>query len=254
VDAAPVAGPPPRALAVLEVHEEGDQLRIGAAPAPGEVLAADAVILATEIGALHKLARSSAFETHAPALAAAVAAGGEADPYAVVRYWFDRPVNPDRAAFYTVSEYKWTDSIAVYSAFQEPYTRSPLAVIESHAYAIAPEDVADAAHYADALLAELREIFPELRDAKVTHQEAMAQSNFTRFAPNDFEHRPEVATEIPNLFLAGDHVKLPFPAFLMEAAAASGRIAANHILAGEDVAEDPVRTVALRGQLADVFG
>ena len=167
---------------------------------------------------------------------------------------FDRPVHPDRAAFYTVSEYKWTDSIAVYSAFQEPYTRSPVAVIESHAYAIAPEDVADAAHYADALLAELREIFPELRDAKVTHQEAMTQSNFTRFAPNDFGRRPEVATEIPNLFLAGDHVKLPFPAFLMEAAAASGRIAANHILAAEGVAEDPVRTVALRGQLADVFG
>ena len=254
VNAAPVAGPPPRALAALDVQVDGDQLRIGAAPPPGEVLAADAVILATEIGALHKLARASDIAAHAPALAAAVAAGGEADPYAVVRYWFDRPVNPDRAAFYTVSEYKWTDSIAVYSAFQEPYTRGPVAVIESHAYAIAPEDVADAARYAQALLAELREIFPELRDAKVTHQEAMTQSNFTRFAPNDFARRPEVATEIPNLFLAGDHVKLPFPAFLMEAAAASGRIAANHILAGEDVVEDPVRTVALRGQLADVFG
>lgn len=251
---APVAGPPPRALAGLPVEQVGDVLWIGAAPSPGELLPADAVVLATEIGALKKLASASTFVTHTPRLAAAVGAGGEADPYAVVRYWFDRPAAADRPAFYTVGDYHWTDSLAVYSSFQQPFTEGGVAVVESHAYAIEPEDVGEVGRYADALLAELRVALPELAEARVVHQEAMAQTNFTRFAPGDAASRPGITTEIGNLFVAGDHVALPFPAFLMEAAAVSGRLAANHILAGEGVEEAPVRTVALRGQLADVLG
>lgn len=250
----PVAGPPPRALGVLPVEVVGDMLWIGAAPTQGELLPADAVVLATEIGALKKLASTSNLVTHAPRLAAAVAAGGEADPYAVVRYWFDRPTDPGRPAFYTVGDYHWTDSIAVYSSFQHPFTEGGAAVVESHAYAIAPEDVGEVGTYAEALLGELRLALPELADARVVHQEAMAQTNFTRFAPGDAATRPGIVTEIGNLFVAGDHVSLPFPAFLMEAAAVSGRLAANHILAAEGVEEAPVRTVALRGQLADVLG
>jgi isorenieratene synthase len=78
----------------------------------------------------------------------------------------------------------------------------------------------------------------------------MTQSNFTRFAPGDFARRPTVTTELPNLFVAGDHVQLPFPAFLMEAAVASGRLAANHIAAAHGVDEAELETVAPRGPLA----
>jgi isorenieratene synthase len=50
--------------------------------------------------------------------------------------------------------------------------------------------------------------------------------------------------------LAGDHVRLPAPAALMEAAVMSGRLAANAILAGEGLRQVPIPTVALKGPLA----
>jgi hypothetical protein len=45
-------------------------------------------------------------------------------------------------------------------------------------------------------------------------------------------------------------VKLDAPAALMEAAAMSGRLAANGVLAQEGVREIEIPTVALRGPLA----
>jgi len=57
-----------------------------------------------------------------------------------------------------------------------------------------------------------------------------------------------VATPFPRIALAGDLVKLPFPSALMERAAASGFLAANHFLAGQR--PEPVRSVADRGLLA----
>ena len=59
-----------------------------------------------------------------------------------------------------------------------------------------------------------------------------------------------MTTEIPGLFLAGDWVKLPIPAMLMEAACSSGLMASNGILHSEGLAEDPVYTVPVRGLLA----
>ncbi len=251
-DANPVSGPPPRALANLEVVQVGDQLRVSLPGDGGVFEESDAVVIATEVRGFRALAAASDFATHAPALHRSAEAAGEADAYAVVRWWFDRPVAPDRAAFYTVSEFEWTDSIGVYSAFQAPFTARAheQAVVESHAYAIPRDRLGTVDDHAGHLLAELRVAFPELADARVVHQEAMTQSNFTRFAPGDFARRPEVHTEIPNLYIAGDHVQLPFPAFLMEAAVSSGRLAANHICAADGVTEVPIHTVALRGQLA----
>jgi isorenieratene synthase len=241
-----VSGPPPRPLDVLRVTEDGGVVVIGA-PAGSEVEPADHVIIATEGRGFRTLAAGLT-----PKLDAAAAATGEADPYAVARFWLDAPVDPSRASFYTVADYAWTDSIGVYSSFQIPYTEDAgrRSVVESHAYAIPSADVGTAESHAAALLAELRQAFPELARANVTHQEAMTQSNLTRFAPGDFARRPTVTTELPNLFVAGDHVQLPFPAFLMEAAVASGRLAANHIAAAHGVDEAELETVAPRGPLA----
>lgn len=256
-DGVPVAGPPPRPLQDLPVDVDGERLSIGV-PGRGEQLLADHVVLATEVRGLQALSAASDFEAHAPGLAASAAAVGEAEPYAVVRFWLDKPVDPTRTAFYTTAGFTWTDSIATYSAFQQPFidwaSRTGGSVVECHAYAIPRERQGTLQTYRDGLLTELRQAFPELADAVVLHEEAMTQSNFTRFAPGDFAQRTGVVTEVENLFCAGDHVKLPFPAFLMEAAASSGVLAANAICAAEGVAEEPVRTVALSGRLAGVLG
>ncbi|MEZ4236151.1 MAG: FAD-dependent oxidoreductase [Myxococcota bacterium] len=257
LDGVPVSGPPPRPLATLPVAVDGDVLRIGGAAAGDEVVPADAVVLALDSRGLRALCAAGDLPRAAPRLAAAAAASGEADPYAVVRLWLDRPVDPARLPFYTVAGWPDTDSLAVYSAFQAPYVdwaaRTGGAVVESHAYAIEPERRGSPDVLRDRLLAELRDIFPELAGAAVRHDEAMVQDDFTRFAPGDAARRPTVASDVPNLVVAGDHVQLPFPAFLMEAAAASGRLAANHLLAADGVREVPIPTVSWRGPLADVL-
>ena len=250
-----ISGPPPKPLQELEVEVIGTQAVLHT-PGVEETLDADAVILATEVGPLQAIAQASELEQHAPALNAAIHAVGMAEPYAVCRFWFDTPVRPDRTSFYTVAGYRWTDSLAVYSGFQAPYMewaeRTGGSVVESHAYAIPPQDQGSVDDHKEALLAELRQAFPELAQAKVLHSEAMTQDNFTRFGVGEWDKRSPVQTQVPNLFLAGDHVKLDFPAYLMEAAVSSGRLAAAHICAQDGVSEPELYAVESRGRLAGI--
>jgi isorenieratene synthase len=168
--------------------------------------------------------------------------------------WLDRPVNADRDAFYTTSRFRYTDSLAIYSRFQEPFvawaSRTGGAVVELHAYAIAPDDMAPIDTIRDAMLVEMTRLLPELLGATVLHQEMQLQDDFSRFAPGDYALRPGTVTPIPNLLLAGDHVKLDIVAHLMEAACASGRIAANAILSAEGLREVPIPTVDPKGPIA----
>ncbi len=248
-----IGGPPPKPMEKVVVEIVGTQAVLQM-PGQEETLDADSVVLATEVGPLQAIAQASALEQHAPTLNASIQAVGMAEPYAVCRFWFDTPVRADRTSFYTVAGYRWTDSLAIYSKFQAPYIAwaegSGGSVVESHAYAIPPQDQGRVDAPRDVLLAELRDAFPELADAKVLHSETMTQDNFTRFGVGEWDKRSPVHTEIPNLFLAGDHVKLEFPAYLMEAAVSSGRLAAAHICAQDGVAEPELYAVSSRGRLA----
>jgi isorenieratene synthase len=147
--------------------------------------------------------------------------------------------------------------LAIYSQFPDPYVawaeQNGGSVVESHAYAIPPQDQGSVEDHREALLGELRLAFPELKDAKVLHSEAMTQDNFTRFGVGEWSKRSPVNTEVPNLYLAGDHVKLDFPAFLMEAAVSSGRLAAAHICAQAGVVEPELFAVEPEGRLAGVI-
>jgi isorenieratene synthase len=188
------------------------------------------------------------------ALAAHVAGLGEADPYVVWRLWLDKPTARERLPFYTTARFRFTDSLAIYSAFQEPFVswarRTGGSVVEVHAYAIAPAAMVPAAEIRAAMWRELVSLLPELAGARVLHDEFQQQSNFTRWAPGDHAQRPATATPVANLLLAGDHVRLPAPASLMEAAAMSGRLAANAILEHEGLRQERIPTVALKGPLA----
>ncbi len=249
----PTGGPPQRALARLDASVDGDVVTLSAPPiGAAERLACDHCVLACDVRGLRRIVADSALD--APAFTTDVAALGEADPYVVLRLWLDRPVRPERSAFYTVSGYRYVDSLAVYSHFQEPFVgwarRTGGAVVELHAYAIAPEAMAPPAALRTRMIAELWRLLPELAGARVLHDEYQQQDDFTRWAPGDHARRPSTETPVANLVLAGDHVRLPVPAALMEAAAISGRMAANAILRRDGVRVVPIPTVALRGPLA----
>ncbi len=62
--------------------------------------------------------------------------------------------------------------------------------------------------------------------------------------------RPGVGTPVPGLALAGDGVRVDLPVALMERAATTGWLAANHLLASWGAAGHDVVTVPVRGRNA----
>jgi len=218
----------------------------------GEQLVCDYCVVASNVRGVRELVKSSLLNS--PEFEYNVASLGEADPYAVYRLWLDRPLAVKEFPFYTVSGYPYTDSISIYSDFQEPFIswgkKHGGCVIELHAYAIAPEDIKPEPEIKAAMIHELHSIFPETKSAKILHELFMQQSNFTRWAPGDHAHRPGVETPFSNLFLAGDWVKVDAPVFLMEAAAFTGRMAANAIFRQESVKSVPLPIVSMQGLFA----
>ena len=73
------------------------------------------------------------------------------------------------------------------------------------------------------------------------------KDDFTAFHTNLYKTRPNVKTEIDNLFLSGDWVKLETPAMLMEAATTSALYAANEIFKKENLQQKEILSVPLRG-------
>lgn len=247
-----VSGPPERPLQAWQaVPVDGGFALEGPAVTATETIPFDYVVLACDGARGAKLVEASDFPED-QVWARRVRALTTADPYAVLRLWFDRPVDPSREPFYTVHQYPYTDSLAIYSRFQEPFIawarETGGSVVETHAYAIEGSASYDAVQAA--LVRETRMLLPELRQAKVLHAEMQYQSNFTSFAPGRYAERPETRTGLENLTCAGDWVRLPVPAFLMEAAVLSGRMAANAFMESEGLETDPLPHVAPTGPLA----
>jgi isorenieratene synthase len=262
-DGAVLSGPPQRPLrrlSVLQAADDPSQVTVAlpstTAPANGadNVIAADVVILAAEVRGARAICAKSGLTDGPAAPLAGVGALGESEPYAVVRVWLDRAPRADRAPFYTTSRFDDLDSLAIYSAFQDRARdwaqRSGGSVVELHAYALPPERLATVDVVASRLVAQMRQLLPELKDARILHQEAQLQSNFTRFAPGDLRTRPSTTTTVPGLLLAGDWVRIDAPVALMEGAVVSGRLAANEVLQSEGAAPVPIPLVAPRGPLA----
>ncbi len=250
----PVGGPPKAPLAPLSVELRGSRLVVSSfgSSGNGELLECDYCVVASNVRGVRELVKSSSIGH--PEFESAVSSLGEADPYAVYRLWLDRPFDSGGFPFYTVSGYAYTDSITHYSDFQEPFKgwakKNGGSVVELHAYAIAPEDLRGESELKRAMLEELHAVFPETRGATVLHELFMMQSNFTRWAPGDHARRPGVETPLPNLFLAGDWVKVDAPVFLMEAAAFTGRMAANAIFRRESLRQIPLPIVPMHGLFA----
>jgi isorenieratene synthase len=249
----PVSGPPKAPLMKLDVVRNGNSLVLQApgvsSGTAGEVLAADYCVAASDVRGTKELVLGSRLGV--ASFDSSVASLGEADPYAVYRLWLDRPLEKAEFPFYTVSGYTYTDSISIYSDFQEPFIswakKHGGCVVELHAYAIAPEAVKPEEAIKASMKEELHRMFPETRQAVILHELFMQQSNFTRWAPGDHSRRPGVETPLPNLFLAGDWVRVDAPVFLMEGAAFTGRMAANAICRMESLKQTPLPIVPMDG-------
>jgi isorenieratene synthase len=176
-----------------------------------------------------------------------------ADPFAVCRFWFDRDFEWNQSNFTSLSGYKLTDSITLYHRIQTQFIewskRTGGSVVELHAYCYKEQEFPTQEALLTTFQEELYDIVPELKPAKILHQELVNQHNFSGYPPNSYAERPESTTDIPNLFFAGDWVKMPFPCGLMERAVSSGLLAANEIIHREGLQRRSLLTVKPEGML-----
>jgi isorenieratene synthase len=121
-------------------------------------------------------------------------------------------------------------------------------IFELHSYAL-PDDFPEN-DVRSQLLTEFEKYFPEITGFSIQYEYLQVKKDFTAFHTNLFKNRPGVNTEVDNLFLAGDWVKLDQPAMLMEAATTSALYCVNAILIKEGLKQEPIYSVSLKGILA----
>lgn len=210
----------------------------------------DAVVVACDVAAARKLL-SPSLVAATPELAGlpSLRAGQR---YAVLRLWLSTPVGGDEMpAFVSTERDAVLDAFAFahrVDADARAHAAAGGAVLELHCYAV-PDALAKE-QLAPALEKELARFLPGFDAAKVTRRHLQVRDDFTAFHVGQSAFRPPVETSRPGLVLAGDWVALPFPAMLMEAAHASGRLAANALCRKAGVRTFPVWSVPPRGLLA----
>ncbi|MFY1696334.1 hydroxysqualene dehydroxylase [Solwaraspora sp. WMMA2101] len=221
--------------------------------ASGAAHTARYVVLAVDPPALRALlAESPRLAQDAPTLADQVGGLGVGPPYAVARFWLDGDVAADRPVFCGVSRQPTLDSVTLYHRLEHQARqwaqRHRGAVLELHAYAC-PEQV-PAEVLAERMRTELATLWPEVAALPVRQVRARVEAQAPAFAPGAAHRRPGVVTDADGLFLAGDGIGTDVPSALMERAAVTGILAANHILRREGAATEPLRAIRRYGLLA----
>lgn len=212
----------------------------------------DSVVLATDVGAAGAILRKSeSVQAEAPELVARFDHVRPGQRYAVLRVWVDRPSPEDLPVFVSTERLGAIDAAAFIDRI-DPEAASWAkehggSVVELHCYSVHDDMPDDAVR--GSLVEGLRHFFPGYADATVLHEHLQLRRDFTAFHVGMGTYRPGVETDLPGLVLAGDWVKLPCPAMLMEAAHTSGRMAANALARAAGVREAPVYTVPLEGLL-----
>ncbi len=230
--------------------------RVGVIPEPGDD---EAVVLALSVEALQSVVNANPWMKRGPGgeeWAIDIASLKQAPPFAVLRLWLDRAVNPDRAPFAGTAGMGIIDNISAVGRYQGEAHRWELVnggtVIELHGYALSDAHGSDPARTRTELIDWLHHVYPETVGAKILDERFLLRRDCPSFEPGSYVHRPTVTTPHARLVLAGDLVKLPFPTALMERAVTSGFSAANALLAGYNVAPEPVWSIPTRGLLASL--
>ena len=256
----------------LEQLEPGDQVGPGEAwtvrTGAGE-LTADAVVLATDPRATRALvadlprAQERMLGRAQQSWHERVAAGRNAPPFVVLRLWLDGRVAPSREAFLGTSGYDLLDNVTVLERFEQGAAdwsaEHDGSVVELHGYAVDPDrDPAlagegrgglDEALVRARLLASLQQVYPETAELESVHEELLVEDDCGLVGTGPWRQRLTVDTPYPGLTLAGDGLRVDWPIALMERAAVTGVLAANHLLQGWGVRGEDVWTVPLEGLL-----
>jgi isorenieratene synthase len=217
----------------------------------------DEVILAAHVPGARAIVEASPDLTSAdPDLARRMGALRSGQRYAVWRIWMPEDVPAELPMFVITDRVQGLDSVTFFHRY-EPESRRWVeargggSVLELHCYAV-PDALTDEDAVRAALRADLDTFFPNLAGVAPLRESFQLRDDFPAFHRSLWRHRPPVRTGVPGLYLAGDWVKLPFPAMLMEAACSAGLLAANDVLRGLGLREEPVRHVPLKGLLADL--
>lgn len=172
--------------------------------------------------------------------------------YAVWRIWTDQFVQQKLPFFIFTDRIKVLDSITLYHEMEneskEWSKKNNGGIYELHCYAL-PENLKDDSAIQEALLDDFFHYFPELKLMNIRHQYFQHKNDFTAFHANLHQNRPEIKTEVPNLYLAGDWVKMNNCTMLMEAAYTSGSLAANAIMEKENIQINRLFAVPNKGLL-----
>ncbi|MEY7972482.1 FAD-dependent oxidoreductase [Saccharomonospora xinjiangensis] len=234
--------------AVERIEQDGRVFRVHGS---GETAHADAVVLATDVRGLRTLVANS------PALGPPwwreqVAKLTTAPPFCVLRAWLDRPVDPARPAFLATGGRPPLDNVSVLDRYDADAaawaTREGGSVVELHAYAVTGGDDPGVRQDIRARLWQrLHEVYPETREARTVTEQVLWRDDCPLFPPGSFVFRPGISTPVPGLVLAGDGIRVDLPVALMERAATTGWLAANHLLANWGAAGHDLVTVPGRG-------
>lgn len=174
--------------------------------------------------------------------------------YAVLRLWTDRFEADKTLPFFIFTDrLKCLDSVTLYHKMEKESARwseeNKGGIFELHSYAV-PKDIVSDEKVKAHLMQELYHYFPELSGMKITHEFFQHRDDFPGFHTNQYANRPEIKSEVPGFYVAGDWVKMNNCTMLMEAAYTSGSIAANYIMQQEGLRENQLISVPLKGILA----
>lgn len=210
------------------IETDGDMLRVHTT---GGEIQADAVVLALDVAGLQRVVSESP-SLGDPAWREQIAALRRSPRFAVWRRWYAQPPAAGSPDFLGTSGYGGLDNVSMVHQFEDSARHwagsRDGAVVELHAYAL-PEDADDAAVRGD-LDHQQNLLHPELRDAPVVAEQWLVRDDCPLVDTSPWDERPGVATPDDRVMLAGDGIRCDFPVALMERAATTGVLAANHLL------------------------
>ncbi len=208
----------------------------------------DALVIASDVVGTAKLA-AGAWLDDVPETARKLRALKAGQRYAVLRMWLGGDLRRDVASYLVVDRQRTLDAVALLHRFERTFEtwagETGGSVVELHCYAL-PDDMPDE-EVRDSLVSEFHRFFPEASAHEIVTEHLQIRADFPAFHIGMHADRPTTETELPGLVVAGDWVRLPFPATLMEGAFTSGVLAANALLRERGVQQAPVDRVPTQG-------